>query len=113
MLIAQSCPAFLDSSVRGILQPRILERACYFLLHRIFPTPGMEPMSLASPALAGGFFTTAPPGKPFSRMLTNKYGGVRKPVMDGKPGGTGWLHSKGSPINYLLTTKGKQEFYRG
>ena len=22
-------------------------------------------MSLASPALAGGFFTTAPPGKPF------------------------------------------------
>ena len=27
------------------------------------PDPGIEPASLASPALAGGFFTTAPPGK--------------------------------------------------
>ena len=26
--------------------------------------PGTEPWSLASPALAGGFFTTEPPGKP-------------------------------------------------
>ena len=28
------------------------------------PDPGIEPMSLVSPALAGGFFTTLPPGKP-------------------------------------------------
>ena len=28
------------------------------------PNPGIEPMSLTSPALAGGFFTTVPPGKP-------------------------------------------------
>ena len=28
------------------------------------PNPGIEPMSLVSPALAGRFFTTAPPGKP-------------------------------------------------
>ena len=27
------------------------------------PDPGIEPMSTASPALAGGFFTTEPPGK--------------------------------------------------
>ena len=27
--------------------------------------PGTEPISLASPALAGGFFTTEPPGKPY------------------------------------------------
>ena len=27
--------------------------------------PGAEPISLASPALAGGFFTTEPPGKPY------------------------------------------------
>ena len=27
------------------------------------PNPGIEPTSLPSPALAGGFFTTAPPGK--------------------------------------------------
>ena len=30
------------------------------------PSPGMEAASLASPALAGRFFTTAPPGKPWS-----------------------------------------------
>ena len=28
------------------------------------PNPGIKPMSPVSPALAGGFFTTAPPGKP-------------------------------------------------
>ena len=28
------------------------------------PGPGLEPMSLVSPALAGGFFTTEPPGQP-------------------------------------------------
>ena len=28
------------------------------------PNPGIKPTSLASPALAGGFFTTAPPQKP-------------------------------------------------
>ena len=28
------------------------------------PDPGIEPVSPVSPALAGGFFTTAPPEKP-------------------------------------------------
>ena len=28
--------------------------------------PGIKPMSLASPALAGGFLTTEPPGKPYT-----------------------------------------------
>ena len=28
------------------------------------PDPGIKPVSLAFPALAGGFFTTVPPGKP-------------------------------------------------
>ena len=27
------------------------------------PKPGIKPASLVSPALAGGFFTTVPPGK--------------------------------------------------
>ena len=27
------------------------------------PDPGIEPVSLVSPALAGGFFTSEPPGK--------------------------------------------------
>ena len=29
------------------------------------PHPGIEPVSLASPALAAGFFTSEPPGNPF------------------------------------------------
>ena len=28
------------------------------------PDPGIEPVSLASPALGSGFFITVPPGKP-------------------------------------------------
>ena len=31
--------------------------------------PGIEPASLASPALAGRFFTTAPPGSPFLALI--------------------------------------------
>ena len=31
---------------------------------RNLPDPGIEPTSTASPAPAGGFFTTEPPGKP-------------------------------------------------
>ena len=36
---------------------------CPLLGH--LPDPGIEPESLESPALAGGFFTTAPPEKPY------------------------------------------------
>ena len=34
------------------------------------PDPGTEPASLASPALAGGFFTIVTPGKPMSVCLS-------------------------------------------
>ena len=39
-----------------------------------FPDLGIEPVSLASPALAGGFFTTEPPGKPtcLPNLLENR-----------------------------------------
>ena len=37
------------------------------------PNPGIEPMSLAPPALAGGFFTTTPPGKPGIDYLDFKH----------------------------------------
>ena len=36
---------------------------CSFLLQAYLPDPGVEPLSPPSPALAGGFFTTEPPGK--------------------------------------------------
>ena len=37
---------------------------CHFLLQGDLPNPGIKPASLVSPALAGGFFTAVPPGKP-------------------------------------------------
>ena len=42
------------------------------------PTPGIKPASLVSPALAGRFFTTVPPGKPtleiaYFQKLKGKY----------------------------------------
>ena len=48
------------SSVRWILQTRILEWVAVSF-SRGLPNPGIEP---TSPALAGGFFTAEPPGKP-------------------------------------------------
>ena len=33
---------------------------CYDLLQGNLPDPGIEPVSLVSPALAGGFFTSSP-----------------------------------------------------
>ena len=46
--------------MHGIYQTRTLEQVA-ILFSRDLPNPGIEPMS---PALAGGFFTTEPSGKP-------------------------------------------------
>ena len=51
------------SSVHGISQAKLLEWVAVFSPGDL-PNPGIKPASLVSPALAGGFFTTAPPGKP-------------------------------------------------
>ena len=37
---------------------------CHFPLQGNLPNPGTEPRPPVSPALAGGFFHTEPPGKP-------------------------------------------------
>ena len=50
------------SSVHGIFQATMLSRLPFPTLEDL-PNPGIEPKSLASPAVAGRFFTTAPPGK--------------------------------------------------
>ena len=39
---------------------------------RDLPNPGIKPMSLATPALTGGFFTTKLPGKLWWRWYSNK-----------------------------------------
>ena len=66
------------SSAHGIFQARILEWAHW---SGPFPTlgdlhdPGIQ---LTSPALAGGFFTTEPPGKPKRRLTKGEITGLRK-----------------------------------
>ena len=52
------------SSVRGIFQSRILEWVS-ISFSRDLPDPGVKPLS---PALAGGFFTAEPLGKPKSHL---------------------------------------------
>ena len=47
---------WLGSSAHGIFQARMLEWLP-FPVRRDLPDPGIKPMSLASPALAGRFFT--------------------------------------------------------
>ena len=53
----------VGSSVHGIFQARILKWVG-ILTPRDLPNSEIEPASLASPALAGGFFTSEPRGRP-------------------------------------------------
>ena len=46
---------------------------CCALLQGIFLIQGIEPVSLTSPALTGGFFTTNTVGKPSLTVTTNKH----------------------------------------
>ena len=73
----QSCPTLcnpvdcspLGFSVRGIFQSRLLEWVP-IPSSRGFSCP-REPVSPVSPALAGGLFTTEPPGKPHIFIYLN------------------------------------------
>ena len=64
--LLQSCPTFCDPmdftppgfSAHGILQARIL-KWLPFLSSVDLPNPGIEPPSLMSPSLSGGFFNTS------------------------------------------------------
>ena len=71
----QSCPTLcdlMDCSPPGLLCPwdspsENTGVGCHFLLQGDLPHPGIKPVSLMSPALAGRFFTTEPPGKRLER----------------------------------------------
>ena len=73
---AQSCTALCDPTDVAHQAPLSMEffRQEYWS-GLLFPTPGdlsnpgIEPTLPASPALAGGFFTTAPPGKLYSLYI--------------------------------------------
>ena len=62
--------------------PGVSEWVVSFLLQRIFLNPGIQP---ASPALAGGFFTTEPPGTPTSpkERPSPKTGAALPPSLSG------------------------------
>ena len=70
MLVIQLCPTLCDpfdysppgSSVHGILQARYWSELPFPAAGHL-PDPEIKPVS---PALAGRFFTTEPPGKPSS-----------------------------------------------
>ena len=68
--VAQSCSTFcspMDCSLPGSSVHRIFQAywsGLPFPTLGELPDPGTKPASLASLALAGGFFTTVPPGKP-------------------------------------------------
>ena len=69
-LVAQRCLTLCDpvdgsppgSSVHGTLQAGVLP----FSTSGDLSDPGIEPVSLESPELAGEFFTPVSPGKPFT-----------------------------------------------
>ena len=69
--VAQSCPTLCEpldcslpgSSVHGILGEEYWS-GLQFSSPGDLPKPGIKPVSLMSPALAGEFFTTVSPGKP-------------------------------------------------
>ena len=71
-LVTKSCLTLCDPmdcsppgcSILGILQARILEWVA-ISSSRELPDPGIRLTSPASLALAGGFFTTESPGKPY------------------------------------------------
>ena len=86
---SQLCPTLCNlmdyslpgSSVHGIFQARILEWvAISFPKH--LPDTGIKLMSLITPAPAGGFCTTAPPG-------AWKYRNAPEGVLRGRGGGGG------------------------
>ena len=77
--IVLSCSVLSDSLPPPELQPARLFYlwnypdknpgvGCHFLLQGTLPNTGTEPVSPAAPALAGRFFTTEPPGKPYSLL---------------------------------------------
>ena len=70
-MCAQSCLTLcnpMDCSLPGSLSMKISRQEYWsglpFPAPEALPDPGIEPTSLVSSALAGGFFTTEPPGKP-------------------------------------------------
>ena len=76
----QLCPTLCDpmgrnlpgSTIHGILQARN-GSGLPCLPPGDLPDPGIEPMSLMSPELASGFFTTSTTGKPYICLYSGNF----------------------------------------
>ena len=107
-LITQSCLTLCDpmdssppvSCVHGDSTGKNTRVGCHTLLQGIFPTQGIEPTSLMSPALAGVFLIVNKllPGKPTIRQEPNLVL-IRK---DSKGNRWRWFHSLGAPRRWDL-----------
>ena len=88
-----------DSSVHGISQPRILGD-CHFFLQGILSDPVTEPKSLASPAVAGKFFTMSTTWEALYLGKISSQGIYKEPewLSLGKESGL-WV---GMKINFIL-----------
>ena len=92
------------SSVHGISQERILVWIA-ISSSRDLPDPGSKPTSLVSPELAGGFFTTEPPGKPpVCPSVDNRLCGHLEPTLPKEVSPKKWRSTMKwlSPHMYLL-----------
>ena len=73
--------------------------SCHFLLQGNLPNPGIEPVF---PALSGGFFSTEPPGKPFTSFAAAAAKSLRScPTLCGPIDGS----PPGSPVPGILQTR--------
>ena len=85
--VPQSCPTLCDSmycSLPGSPSMGFSRQEYWsglpFPSPGDLPNPGIEAKSFVSPALAGGFFTNTPPGKPTPVFLPGKFHGQRSLV---------------------------------
>ena len=114
-MCAQSCPTLNippGPSVQGIFRSRILERVAIPPPGAILD-PGIEPVSPASLALAGAFFTTAPSGKPQRCHSLSLYSFAHLPSQSLKNQGTHFSASLAASwlIDTNMTNKIKTEVH--
>ena len=77
VLVAQSCPTLCDLMDCSLPLSTGFSRQEYwsglpFPSLGDLPNPGIEPESPVCPALAGGFITTNPPGKPYVKHVSEQ-----------------------------------------
>ena len=92
-------------SVYGVSQARILKQVAISFSKRSF-RPSVEPLS---PALAGGFITTEPPGNHVSASLVGEKRGLCKceSVKILEMGRLSWIIWVGPKFNQVCHTRGK------